>query len=109
MRGAAELTLAQGFLSAGAANVVVTLWRIDDAGAAAFADRFYRALATQDLAQAGATAQRSMASDPHYQSPYYWAGYVLSGEGSGLASAGKAQEVGSSSVSSVSARRERSP
>lgn len=109
VRGAAELTLAQAFLSAGAANVVVTLWRIDDAGAAAFADRFYRALPRQSLAEAVATAQRSMASDARYENPYYWAGYVLSGEGSGLASAGKAQELGSSSVSTVSATRERSP
>ena len=108
VRGAAELTLAQAFLSAGAANVIVTLWRIDDAGAAAFADRFYRALPRQALADAVATAQRAMASDARYENPYYWAGYLLSGEGR-LGSAGKAQEPGISSVSTLSARRERSP
>jgi CHAT domain-containing protein len=79
VRGAAELTLAQAFLSAGAANVVLTLWRIDDAGAAAFAGQFYRALPRQGLAQAIAAAQRSMSSDATYASPYYWAGYILSG------------------------------
>ena len=109
VRGAAELTLAQAFLSAGAANVVVTLWRIDDAGAAAFASQFYRALPRQDLADAVATAQRSMASDAHYENPYYWAGYVLSGEGGGIGVGGRAQELGASSVSTLSAKRERSP
>jgi CHAT domain-containing protein/Tfp pilus assembly protein PilF len=104
VRGAAELTLAQAFLSAGAANVVVTLWRIDDAGAAAFAGQFYRALQRQSLAEAVAAAQRSMASDSHYASPYYWAGYILSGGGSG-----GAQEAVSSSVSTLSATRARSP
>jgi CHAT domain-containing protein/Tfp pilus assembly protein PilF len=101
VRGAAELTLAQAFLSAGAENVVVTLWRIDDAGAAIFARDFYRALRGQSFAEAVATVQRSMSSDPHYASPYYWAGYILSGSG--------AQEAGSSSVSTVSATTARSP
>ena len=97
VRGGAELTLAQAFLSAGAENVVVTLWRIDDAGAAAFAGRFYRALSHNTLAQAIASAQRSMLSDPRYASPYYWAGYILSGTGKGP------QETALSSVSILSA------
>lgn len=101
VRGAAELTLAQAFLSAGAANVIVTLWRIDDAGAAAFADRFYRELPRQGLAEALATAQRSMSTDPRYESPYYWAGYFLSG-------GGRAQEAPASSVSISSGKGEKS-
>ena len=81
VRGAAELTLAQAMLSAGAVNVVLTLWRIDDAGAAAFAGRFYDALPRRPLAEALAQAQRGMARDARYASPYYWAGYLLSGAG----------------------------
>ena len=108
VRGAAELTLAQAFLSAGAANVVVTLWRIDDAGAAAFAREFYRALPHESIAQAVASAQRTMvtgaAADARYASPYYWAGYILSGAG-----LGPPQEASASSVSNSSATRERSP
>jgi CHAT domain-containing protein len=106
VRGAAELTLAQAFLSAGAANVVVTLWRIDDAGAAAFAREFYRALPHESIAGAVASAQQNMATDARYASPYYWAGYILSGAGLGAGP----QEAGASSVSnSSSATRERSP
>jgi CHAT domain-containing protein len=81
VRGTGDLTLAQAVLSAGAANVIMTLWRIDDAGAAEFAGQFYRNLRRMPLAEALAGAQRSMASDVRYRSPYYWAGYVLSGEG----------------------------
>jgi len=79
--GTADLTIAQAALSAGAANVVVTLWRIDDAGAARFATRFYRKLERRDAVTALAVAQRDMAADPQWASPYYWAGYVLSGKG----------------------------
>jgi len=75
------LTLAQAFLSAGAANVILTLWRIDDAGAAAFAGRFYQLLQRLPLAEALAVAQRETAGDSRYDSPYYWAGYVLTGAG----------------------------
>ncbi len=105
VRGAAELTLAQAFLSAGAANVVVTLWRIDDSGAAAFSGEFYRALPHESIAEAVAAAQRSMAADARYASPYYWAGYILSGAGLGPGP----QDVHASSVSNLSATRERSP
>jgi CHAT domain-containing protein len=106
VRGAAELTLAQAFLSAGTANVVVTLWRIDDAGAAAFAREFYRALPHESIADAVASAQRTMATDPRYANPYYWAAYILSGAGLGTGP----QEAAASSVSnSSSATRERLP
>jgi CHAT domain-containing protein len=98
VRGAAELTLAQSFLSAGAGNVILTLWRIDDAGAAAFAGRFYRLLQHRPLAEALAVAQRETAGDSRYNSPYYWAGYVLTG--AGRLGPG-AQTVSSASVGSL--------
>jgi CHAT domain-containing protein len=75
-------TLAQGFLYAGARNVIATLWRIEDAGAAVFAERFYRHLRELPAREALAAAQREMKQDPRYAAPYYWAAYVLSGEGS---------------------------
>lgn len=81
VRGTGDLTIAQAVLSAGASNVIVTLWRIDDAGAAEFASKFYRSLEHQGAVAALAAAQREMAADPRWASPYYWAGYALSGEG----------------------------
>jgi CHAT domain-containing protein/tetratricopeptide (TPR) repeat protein len=81
VRGTDHTTLAQALLYAGAGNVVGTLWRIDDAGAAAFAEPFYRSLARQSAAGSLASAQRAMLSDPRFLHPYYWAGYILTGEG----------------------------
>ena len=75
-------TVAQSFLYAGARHVIATLWRIEDAGAAAFAERFYRGLEHHAPVEALAAAQREMQRDSRYAHPYYWAAYVLSGEGS---------------------------
>jgi CHAT domain-containing protein len=74
-------TLAQAFLYAGAGSVVATLWRIGDEGAAAFAERFYRHLGTLEPAEALADAQRAMLQERKYASPYYWAAYLVSGDG----------------------------
>ena len=74
-------TLSQAALYAGAQNVVATLWRIDDAGASVFAQRFYASLATSTPVDALAEAQRQMIRDPRYSAPRYWAGYTVSGSG----------------------------
>lgn len=80
-RGEDYATLAQAFLYAGARTVVATLWPIQDAGAAAFTGRFYAGLRTLDPAEALAAAQREMAKDARYGSPYYWAAYQVFGTG----------------------------
>ena len=80
-RGEDIATLARAFLYAGARNVIATLWPIDDEGAAELADKFYVYRRQTDEAQALARAQRDMMRDPRYRSPYYWAGYELSGAG----------------------------
>jgi CHAT domain-containing protein len=73
-------TLARAFHYAGAPQVIATLWRVEDRGAAALAIRFYRHYRTGAAAEALAQAQRELMSDPRYRSPFYWAGYVLSGD-----------------------------
>jgi CHAT domain-containing protein len=74
-------TLSQAFLFAGAQNVVATLWRIDDRGAADFADRFYERLGSVSPVAALAAAQRGFIADTKYSLPYYWAAYTTSGSG----------------------------
>jgi CHAT domain-containing protein len=74
-------TLARAFLYAGARNVVATLWRVDDAGAAAFATEYYRRLGEAGPVDALAAAQRAMAAEGPYTAPYYWAGYTVAGDG----------------------------
>jgi CHAT domain-containing protein len=73
--------LAQTLLYAGARNVVATLWRIDDDGAAEFARYFYEALRGAGYPEAIAEAQRLLIRNPKYRSPYYWAAYQVSGGG----------------------------
>jgi CHAT domain-containing protein len=73
-------TLAQAFLYAGARDVIATLWRVDDEGAAALAERFYRRV-DSGPAVALAMAQRELLADSRYRAPFYWAGYTLAGDG----------------------------
>lgn len=76
-------TLAQAFLQAGAGTVIATLWRIDDLGSAELVSRFYRLARSGDVGDALARAQREMIQqeDVKYAGPYYWAGFVVSGDG----------------------------
>ncbi len=74
-------TLARAFLYAGARNVVATLWRVEDRGAAELAGRFYGHLSGRSAGEALALVQREVLAAGRYRTPYYWAGYVLSGEG----------------------------
>lgn len=74
-------TLAEAFLFAGARSVVSTLWRIEDRGAADFAAAFYAKLDERGPVKALASAQRALIADPQHALPYYWAPYVISGEG----------------------------
>jgi CHAT domain-containing protein len=84
-RGEEFATLGQAFLHAGAENVIATLWRIDDPGAAAFAERFYQELRRNRMpARALATAQRDLILHPRYGSPFFWAAYRLTGTGDSL-------------------------
>lgn len=95
LRTTGDLTLSQALLSAGALNVASALWRIDDAGAALFGEKFYSALRTMTASDALAAAQRSLANNPKFGSPYYWAAYVLSGEGR---TGGRPQSLAQASV-----------
>lgn len=79
--GEGALSLARPFLVAGAARVVSTLWKIDDARTAEFMETFYRRLLEQGdtPARALAAAQRKMRQRPETAHPYYWAGFILTG------------------------------
>lgn len=72
-------TLAQAFLYAGAGNVIATLWRIEDAGAARFTATFYERLVGRDPAAALAAAQRAAIDSDDLSAPYQWAPYTVSG------------------------------
>lgn len=75
--------LTRAFLYAGSANVIATLWEVDDRSSGLLMERFYRhfgaAGAQRDKAAALAWAQREIRATPGYAHPYYWAAFVLVG------------------------------
>jgi CHAT domain-containing protein len=83
VRGEGLLGLTRAFMYAGAARVVSSLWKVDDRATAELMTRFYGALrGKKSLPPAAAlrAAQASMAADPRWRAPYYWAGFTLQGE-----------------------------
>ncbi|HWQ32846.1 MAG TPA: CHAT domain-containing tetratricopeptide repeat protein [Blastocatellia bacterium] len=82
-RGEGIGVLTRGFLYAGAARVLASLWNVSDQGTAELMGRFYEGLLGPQHERPGAalrTAQLSLLRRPHWQSPYYWAAFVLQGE-----------------------------
>jgi tetratricopeptide (TPR) repeat protein len=78
--GVAGLTAA--FLSAGVQSVVATLWRVDDSVTADLMARFYRRLA-DGVAVADALRAAQIETQSHVKTrhPFYWAGFVVVGDG----------------------------
>ncbi|MDO9693171.1 MAG: CHAT domain-containing protein [Candidatus Latescibacteria bacterium] len=74
--------LASGFLSAGVPAVVATLWPVDDAATSRLIGVFYDELAAgRPPAAALGAARTALRDDPATSHPFYWAGFVLLGEG----------------------------
>lgn len=83
IRGEGLVGLTRGFMYAGAARVLVSLWNIDDAATAELMRRFYQEmLGPKKLSPAAAlrSAQLTISKDPRWHAPYFWAGFVLQGE-----------------------------
>jgi CHAT domain-containing protein/tetratricopeptide (TPR) repeat protein len=82
VRGEGLIGLTRGFMYAGAARVLATLWSVEDQATAELMANFYRGILREGLSPAAALrkAQLAMRRDPKRQSPYYWAGFSLQGE-----------------------------
>jgi CHAT domain-containing protein/Tfp pilus assembly protein PilF len=82
VRGEGLVGLARAFMYAGAARVLASLWRVDDAATAELMAEFYRILFKEGCTPAEALrgAQRHMQSSPRWRHPYYWAAFTLQGE-----------------------------
>jgi CHAT domain-containing protein len=85
--GAAEgeagmVSLEQGFLIAGARAVVASLWNVEDRSTTVLMKAFYTHLAQrEDKALALMHAKRDILEQYGDVSPYYWASFVMVGEG----------------------------
>jgi len=82
VRGEGLIGLTRGFMYAGAARVLASLWSVEDRATADLMGDFYRGMLRQGLSPAAALrkAQLEMAKNPARKSPYYWAGFSLQGE-----------------------------
>jgi tetratricopeptide (TPR) repeat protein len=82
VKGEGLVGLTRGFMYAGAARVVASLWQVNDVATAELMNRFYRRMLKDGMRPAAAlrAAQIEMWKKPQWQSPFYWGGFVLQGE-----------------------------
>lgn len=72
--------MTRAFFFAGTPSIVSTLWAVDDQATNIFMEKFYMNL--QDgMAKKEALRQAQIAMRSDYPNPYYWAGFVLNGDG----------------------------
>ncbi len=83
--GEGMVGIARAFFHAGTPSILASLWNVNDEASAVLMDRFYRELARgASKVDALAAARRQLIDSERYRHPYYWAGFVLVGEGDQL-------------------------
>jgi CHAT domain-containing protein len=83
VRGEGTMGLANSFLRSGARRVLVSLWDVDDRATAGFMATLYGAMLGPRHVSPGAAlreAQRKMRATSPWSAPYYWAGFILTGD-----------------------------
>jgi CHAT domain-containing protein/tetratricopeptide (TPR) repeat protein len=82
IKGEGLVGLTRGFMYAGAARVVVSLWNVNDQATADLMTKFYEKMLQHGERPAAAlrAAQVEMWKQKRWQSPYYWAAFTLQGE-----------------------------
>jgi tetratricopeptide (TPR) repeat protein len=82
LSGEGVLGLSSAFLSAGVPAVVASLWPVSDRATARFMEHFYRAIADgNNVVTALNTSRQTMRADTETRHPFYWAGFVIIGDG----------------------------
>jgi CHAT domain-containing protein len=74
--------LTRAFMYAGARRLVVSLWNVNDKATASLMQRLYVGMLRSKMTPAAAlrAAQIEMLRSRQWQSPYYWAAFVMQGE-----------------------------
>jgi CHAT domain-containing protein/tetratricopeptide (TPR) repeat protein len=73
--------LRRALVIAGAESLVMSLWQVDDDATQALMTGFYQRLERgAGRGPALRDAQRALAADPRYAHPYYWAGFLPTGD-----------------------------
>ncbi|MBI3950644.1 MAG: CHAT domain-containing protein [Acidobacteria bacterium] len=80
VKGEGLVGLTRGFMYAGAARVVASLWNVQDKATAELMRRFYQAMLKDGLRPAAALRAAQVAMWKEKRAPYYWAAFALQGE-----------------------------
>ncbi|MGH9800993.1 MAG: CHAT domain-containing protein, partial [Blastocatellia bacterium] len=82
VRGEGLMSLTRGFMYAGAARVMVSLWDVNDKSTSVLMGEMYRGLLQQKLRPSAAlrAAQLKMLNSKQWAAPFYWAAFVQLGE-----------------------------
>jgi CHAT domain-containing protein/tetratricopeptide (TPR) repeat protein len=73
--------LQRAFEIAGVRNILMSLWKIDDAATVALMEEFYKGLLESHNANTALKkAQDKMRQSPKYEHPYYWGAFKLVGD-----------------------------
>lgn len=82
IKGEGMIGLTRGFMYAGAARVLVSLWNVNDKATSELMARFYQKMLKEHLAPSAAlrAVQVEMWQQKLWNTPYYWSAFVLQGE-----------------------------
>jgi CHAT domain-containing protein/tetratricopeptide (TPR) repeat protein len=82
IKGEGLIGLTRGFMYAGAARVISSLWKVDDEASAELMRRFYQKMLKEGERPAAAlrSAQIEMLNTRRWSSPRHWAGFIIQGE-----------------------------
>jgi CHAT domain-containing protein/Tfp pilus assembly protein PilF len=82
IKGEGLIGMTRGFMYAGAARVVVSLWNVNDRATSELMAKLYQKMLREGQRPAAAlrSAQAEMWRTSRWRSPYYWAAFTLQGE-----------------------------
>ncbi|NMG05456.1 tetratricopeptide repeat protein [Brasilonema sp. UFV-L1] len=82
VKGEGLVGLTRGLMYAGAARVVVSLWKVDDEATSKLMSEFYKEILQKGKTPAAAmrAAQLEMWQQQEWRNPYSWAAFTLQGE-----------------------------
>jgi CHAT domain-containing protein len=82
IQGEGVVGLTRALTYAGARNILVSLWKVNDASTAALMISFYKTLLQNNQTQISSAlrdAKLAMIKDEKFSDPYYWSPFVLTG------------------------------
>ncbi len=82
IKGEGVIGLTRGFMYAGAARVISSLWKVRDQATAEFMSLFYKKMLHRNLSASAALRETQLEFRKHkrWNSPYYWAAFTIQGE-----------------------------